>query len=138
MRRHRHPRKATLAIVFVAWGQGFSRYLLLAVLVLSVAAPASLQAQVVGGTLSGSVSDKSDAVVPQAQIVVTNTATGVAHNVTTNADGFYTAPDLLPGPYEVTISAPGFATLARSGITLTVGAKQVLNLTLEVGKTEQA
>jgi hypothetical protein len=102
-----------------------------------MAAPASLQAQVVGGTLSGSVSDKSGAVVPQAQIVITNTATGVAHNVTTNADGFYTAPDLLPGPYEVTISAPGFATLARSGITLTVGAKQVLNLTLEVGKTEQ-
>jgi hypothetical protein len=138
MRRHRHPaRKATLAIVFVAWGQGFFRYLLLAVLVLSMAAPASLQAQVVGGTLSGSVSDKSGAVIPQAQIVVTNTATGVAHNVTTNADGFYTAPDLLPGPYEVTISAPGFATLVRSGITLTVGAKQVLNLTLEVGKTEQ-
>jgi hypothetical protein len=123
--------------MFVACGKGPFRYLLLAVLVLSTAAPASLEAQVVGGTLSGAVSDKSGAVVPQAQIVITNTATGVAHNVTTNADGFYTAPDLLPGPYEVTISAPGFATLVRSGISLTVGAKQVLNLTLQVGNTEQ-
>jgi len=126
-----------LATLFVAYGQGLFLCLLLAVLAFTMAAPASLQAQVVGGTLSGTVSDKSGAVVPQAQIVITNTATGVAHNVTANADGFYTAPDLLPGPYEVTTSAPGFATLVRSGITLTVGAKQVLNLTLEIGKTEQ-
>ena len=110
---------------------------LLAFSVFSMTTPASLQAQVVGGTLSGTVSDKSGAVVPQAKIVITNTSTAAAHNVTTNADGFYSAPDLLPGPYEVTISAPGFATLAWTGITLTVGAKQVLNLTLQVGNTEQ-
>jgi hypothetical protein len=102
-----------------------------------MAAPASLQAQVAGGTLSGTVVDKSGAVVPKAQIVITNTATGVTHSVTTNADGFYTAPNLLPGSYEVTTSAPGFATLVRSGITLTVGAQQVLNLTLQIGNTQQ-
>lgn len=123
--------------VFLACAKGLFRYLLLAVLVLSLATPAWLEAQVVGGTLSGTVSDKSGAVVPQAQIVITNTATSVVRNVTANADGFYTAPDLLPGPYEVTTSAPGFATLVRTGITLTVGAKQVLNLTLQVGNTEQ-
>jgi hypothetical protein len=135
--RKHAARIARLRIVFVPWGQGFFRCLMLAVLVLSMATPASLQAQVVGGTLSGTVSDRSGAVVPQAQIIITNTATGVARNVAANADGFYTAPDLLPGPYEVTTSAPGFATLVRSGITLTVGAKQVLNLTLQVGNTEQ-
>jgi len=51
----------------------------------------------------------------------------------TNADGFFTAPNLLPGEYEITVSAKGFTTEARKGITLTVGAQQVFNLTLHVG-----
>jgi hypothetical protein len=119
------------------WGdKSFLRYFLLAACAF-MTIPASLQAQVAGGTLSGIVSDKSGAIVPKAQIVITNTATSVTHNVTTNADGFYTAPNLLPGAYEVTTSAPGFATTVRTGITLSVGAQQVLNLTLQVGKTEQ-
>src|SRR6202011_5846096 len=47
--------------------------------------------------------------------------------------GFYTAPNLLPGPYELKISAPGFSTEVFSGITLTVGAQETLKLTLKVG-----
>ena len=109
----------------------------LVVLVFSMATSASLQAQVAGGTLSGTVADPSGAVVPRARIVITNAATRVTRNITTDADGFYTAPNLLPGAYEVTTSAPGFASVVRTGITLTVGAQQVLNLTLQVGRMEQ-
>ena len=107
-------------------------------LVLSTIISIRLSAQVVGATLSGTVADNSGAVVPNAQIVIKNLATGVTRNLTTDAAGFYTAPNLLPGNYEVATSAPGFATVVRTGITLTIGAQQVLNLTLRVGTVEQS
>ena len=90
-------------------------------------------AQVAGGTLSGTITDPSDKFVPQAQISIKNVATGITTTVTTNSDGFYIAANLLPGEYEVTVSAKGFASEARKGISLTVGAQQVFNLSLHVG-----
>jgi hypothetical protein len=98
---------------------------------------ARLSAQVAGATLSGTVVDKSSAGVISAHIAIKNLATGVIRDVTTDSAGFYTAPNLLPGSYEVTTSAPGFATLVRAGITLTVGAQQVLNIALQVGAVSQ-
>jgi hypothetical protein len=53
--------------------------------------------------------------------------------VSTNSDGFYTAANLLPGGYEATVSARGFNTEKRTGISLTVGAQQVFDLALHVG-----
>jgi hypothetical protein len=93
--------------------------------------------QVTGATLSGTVTDVSGGVVPQTQMSVKNLATGVTRAVTTDAAGFYSVPNLLPGTYEVTASAAGFATKVQTGITLTVGAKQVLNVTMQVGETTQ-
>ena len=90
-------------------------------------------AQVAGGTLSGTITDPSDKLVPQAQVSITNVATGITTTVTTNSDGFYIAPNLLPGEYQVTVSAKGFSTETRTGVSLTVGAQQVFNLTLQVG-----
>ncbi len=90
-------------------------------------------AQVAGGTLSGTITDQSDKLVPQAQVSITNVATGITTTVTTNSDGFYIAPNLLPGEYQVTVSAKGFSTETRKGISLTVGARQVFDLTLQVG-----
>ncbi len=94
-------------------------------------------AQVSGATLTGTVSDASGAVIPNAQVSVKNVATGEVRAVTTDAAGFYTAPNLLPDKYEVTVTAPGFSTEVRSGITLTVGAQQVLNITMQVGQVSQ-
>ena len=90
-------------------------------------------AQVAGGTLSGTITDPSDRAVPQAQVAITNVATGVTTTVTTNTDGYFTAPNLRPGVYEVTVTAKGFNTESRTGISLTVGAQQVFNLALKVG-----
>jgi len=90
-------------------------------------------AQVAGGTLSGTITDPSDKFVPQAQISIRNVATGITTTVATNSDGFFIAANLLPGEYQVTVSASGFATESRKGISLTVGAQQVFNLTLQVG-----
>ena len=109
-------------------------FVALGALGLSLLIAANVWSQVSGGTLSGTVNDTSGATLPQAQISIRNTATGVSTSTTANSDGFYSAPNLLPGSYEVKASAPGFSTEVRSGITLTVGTQQVLNLTLSVGQ----
>jgi len=103
------------------------------VVILGVLLSAPASGQVAGATLSGTISDSSGAVVPQANVVIKNVATGVSTELATNTDGFYTAANLLPGDYEVTISAKGFNTEKRTGISLTVGSQQVFDLTLHVG-----
>ena len=104
---------------------------------LTLLVPAHLRAQVAGATLSGTVTDTSGAVIPAAQVTVKNVGTGISAEVPANADGFYSVPNLLPGSYEVTATASGFATEVQSGVTLTVGAQQVLNFTLKVGQTTE-
>src|SRR5437588_511149 len=100
---------------------------------LGIVFPAAAGAQVAGGTIYGTISDPSERLIPQAQVSIANVATGIITTVITNSDGFFTAPNLLPGEYEITVSAKGFNTEVRKGITLTVGAQQVFNLTLHVG-----
>ena len=103
----------------------------------SLAWQARAYAQVVGATLSGTVTDTSGATVPNAQVTIKNLATGVERVVTVDSAGFYTAPNLLPGNYEVRISAAGFKTAVNSNVTLTVGAQQALNVSLQVGQINQ-
>ena len=93
--------------------------------------------QVVGATLSGTVTDQSGAVIPGTQISIKNVATGLARTGTTDAAGFYTAPNLLPGTYEITATASGFSAEVRTGVTLSVGAQQLLNFALQVGQVTQ-
>jgi hypothetical protein len=99
--------------------------------------PSRIYPQVAGATLSGTVTDESSAVIPNAQISIKNAATGVTRAATTDPAGFYTAPNLLPGTYEITAIASGFATEVQTGVTLTVGAQQVLNFSLKVGKVTE-
>ncbi|HET8922287.1 MAG TPA: TonB-dependent receptor [Candidatus Acidoferrum sp.] len=112
---------SSIAAVFVIVGILFS-------------VPAS--AQVTGGTLSGTITDPSERAIPQAQVAITNVATGVTTTVTTNTEGYFTAPNLRPGDYDVTFSAKGFTTETRTGISLTVGMQQVFNLVLKVGSAK--
>src|SRR2546425_6001823 len=93
----------------------------------------SFNAQVSGGSLSGTVTDTSQAAIPNVQVTLINSATGVARTVATDATGLYTAPDLLPGSYELRAAAPGFTTQMRTGITVTVGASLVLNVVMQTG-----
>ncbi|HTG30948.1 MAG TPA: carboxypeptidase regulatory-like domain-containing protein [Methylomirabilota bacterium] len=98
---------------------------------------APAKAQVSGATLSGLVTDEQGGPVANATISIKNAGTGVAREVTSNTDGIYSAPNLLPGEYEVTVTATGFQTLTEKGITLTVGGQQSLNLVMKVGALSQ-
>jgi len=93
-------------------------------------------AQVAGGTISGTITDTGGRVVTNAHVSITNADTGVTREVTSNEEGFYSAPNLLPGTYEVTVSAQGFKTEKRA-ITLTVGASASLDQTLRVGSATE-
>lgn len=89
--------------------------------------------QVVGAIVSGTITDPSGAVIPRARITIRNLSTGVATQVSTNGTGLYNAVNLLPGEYQIGAMATGFAPQQRSGLSLTVGEKQVLNMQLRVG-----
>jgi hypothetical protein len=102
-------------------------------LLLSILCSHPVHGQVVGGTISGTISDKSGAVVANATVSLKNLATGVTTVVTTNAQGLYSLPNLLPGNYQQRVSAAGFETAIRNGIILTVGSQMASNVEMKVG-----
>jgi hypothetical protein len=104
-----------------------------AALLLSILCSYPVHGQVVGGTISGTISDKSGAVVVNATVSVKNLATGVSTAAKTNAQGLYSMPNLLPGDYQQSVAAAGFEISIRNGIILTVGAQLVSNIEMKVG-----
>ncbi len=106
-------------------------------LLLSILCSHPVHGQVVGGTISGTISDRSGAVVANATVSLQNLATGVTTAVTTNAQGLYSLPNLLPGNYQQKVSAAGFETAIRNGIVLTVGSQVVSNVEMRVGAVNE-
>lgn len=96
-----------------------------------------LQAQEARGTIVGQVLDTSGAAVPNAPVVVTNTAMGTKLPLVTNDTGFYQATYLIPGIYQIAVEAAGFKKFSRSGIEVRVNDRIEINVRLEVGTAEQ-
>src|SRR5207245_3518776 len=96
----------------------------------------SMCAQVSTGSVQGTVSDPSGAVVPGARLTATNTATGVSFATESNADGLYRFAVLLVGTYDLTVEKQGFTTQTRKAIDVTVGAKIALDWKLAVSGTQ--
>ena len=109
------------------------RFAAILALLLSFSLPARVSAQVVGATISGTVTDASGSKMPGVDISITNVGTGIVTTTATKGEGTFTVPNLQPGNYEISASAKGFSTLVRKGITLTVGQELILNLSLQVG-----
>jgi len=93
-------------------------------------------AQYDNGSLVGTIRDASGAAVPNVTVTVTNTATGVASVVKANSSGDYEVPSLRVGVYTVSASATGYATAEAKDITVSVGARERIDLTLNVGSTQ--
>ncbi|HEV2222818.1 MAG TPA: carboxypeptidase regulatory-like domain-containing protein, partial [Candidatus Acidoferrales bacterium] len=85
------------------------------------------------GGLSGVVTDATGAVIPNAQVQIMNTATGVANSTTTDNQGRYEFDDLAAGNYRLQIQANGFQTSVMRGVTLGGNGEQTQNATLQVG-----
>jgi hypothetical protein len=102
-----------------------------------LAVPFRAPAQVVGGSISGTVSDASGGAIAGAVVVVHNDETGTERTLTTDERGHYAAPSLTVGRYAVSASANGFSAQRRSGVGLTVGQSAAVDLTLNVGAVTQ-
>ncbi|MBI3670585.1 MAG: carboxypeptidase regulatory-like domain-containing protein [Acidobacteria bacterium] len=100
-------------------------------LVLSLATSASAQSAG-SGSIQGRVTDEKGGVVPSVKVTVRNVETNVSRELETDAQGDYRAVLLQPGLYEVTVSAPGFATLKRTGIRVEVGSTATANLEMRI------
>src|SRR5215471_18607653 len=93
----------------------------LLVLTLVSILPSNLRAQAYGTSLTGVVSDPSNAVIPSAQVVLSDEEKGFKYSTTTDAEGRYILRNLPPGRYTLVISISGMRSHQQSGIVLTVG-----------------
>src|SRR5919198_3439471 len=112
-----------------------SRFVLMCALALTFGAGAALaQADATSANLSAFVRDPAGAVVPGATVTARNPATNDAHTAVTNDEGFYQLPKVPPGTYEVSVEAKNFKRAVVPSVTVTVGQRADLDVTLEVGQ----
>jgi hypothetical protein len=116
--------------------RGARNSLLLAAFILSCLTN-KLNAQSGNANLSGRITDSSGAIIIGADVTVSNVATNVSVNTQTNSEGHFSLTGLIPGEYKVTVASPGFRTSDRDGITLRVGDRLALDVSLEVGSATE-
>src|SRR3977135_1689409 len=98
---------------------------------------AAVFAQSDRGTITGTVSDPANAMVPNAPIVAKNIESGGVYQTATTATCNFTLASLPAGAYEVSVEAPGFNKLVQQGITVQVALTVRLDLILKVGATTE-
>ena len=89
------------------------------------------------GAISGTVFDTTDAVVPNAAVLIHNEGTNAEIRLTTDAGGFYKAPQLTPGNYTVTVSASGFSGQRSSEVIVQVNTVTEVSPHLQLGGSSQ-
>ena len=107
-------------------------------LLLAVLLAAPLMAQQGKGSISGTVTDASGASVPLASVRIVNADTNATVQLTTNDEGYFTAPALPVGAYTVAVEKQGFKRVNRTGITLQVDQHVALPLQLDLGTTAES
>src|SRR5271156_2728970 len=109
------------------------RYCLLSALIVPAFYSPRVDAQMVGGTISGDVVDPAGGPVARGEILIRNQETGSERKFVTADSGTFSAPSVAVGVYTVSVSRDGFAPLNRTGIGLTVGQNVQLHLVLTIG-----
>jgi len=100
------------------------------------ARPAS--AQVLYGSIVGTLTDETGAVVPKAVVTVTNTSTGLSRQATTDGTGYYSIRNLLESTYDLSVSASGFRPYTQTGVNVPINVVTRVDITIHVGAiTEQ-
>jgi hypothetical protein len=110
-------------------------FLLILFIVFFLLAP--VYAQKITGTISGTVTDPSGAVVSDATVTITNSDTGLLRTTTSSSTGEYSAPDLPPGIYRVVVKAANFKEFAVSKVELHTSSDAVVNAQLQLGNTAE-
>src|SRR3989441_2424703 len=118
---------------------GSNRPAVVAVLALLFVLPAiSADAQTVGASLQGVVTDATGAALANAEVVVISASTGGVWELKTDSSGRYRVPVLQPGEYEVHVTQTGFQPVVRRGVQLAVGQNAVIDVKLELGAIAEA
>src|ERR1700689_911167 len=112
-------------------------HLTLTVLFLLLVQSQRVFGQVDEGAITGTVSDPSGAVIPNAQVTLTNTDQGLTLTTTTNGSGVYTFSPVRIGHYSVSAAAPGFTTTKQSNLQVAVGQQLQVNVQLKPGAESQ-
>ena len=120
----------TQRIRFISWN-------LATMLLLTMALAGVAVAQLTTATMIGTVTDNTGAVIPNAKVTVTQTDTNFTRTVSTKADGTFRDEFLPIGPYRISVSSPGFKTLARGGVVLAVMQQADLTLVLQNGEATE-
>jgi hypothetical protein len=89
------------------------------------------------GSISGTVIDPSGSVVPEASMILRNTATGIQQTTQSNPDGGYAFPSVAVGQYELDVTRTGFRPYRRTGITIDVNTKLQADVALELGSQSE-
>ena len=117
--------KLAPARVFLSW-------LALSLIVIGYTAR-TVSAQVLYGSIVGTLTDQTSAVVPKATVSVTNTSTGLSRQVTTNEAGYYSIPNLPEGNYDVAVNATGFKAYTQTGVSVRINSVTRTDIVIEIG-----
>jgi Carboxypeptidase regulatory-like domain/TonB dependent receptor/TonB-dependent Receptor Plug Domain len=109
----------------------FNRYF--SAVLLAATFVSTIGAQTTGGAITGTVTDQTGALLPNAKVTIENQATGEARQTVTSSTGLYNVPNLTPGMYSVTVTATGFQTLLRQELMVAVGSELLIDLQMKVG-----
>jgi hypothetical protein len=125
----RHGRSSKLNLIFRC---AISAYLITSLMTGKLAPPAS--AQVISGTISGTVQDSTGAIIPNASVVLTNQATRDHRTSTSNSSGLFSFTGLPSGDFSISVTAPGFQLFTEKGIHLDPGdSRDLRDLKLQIG-----
>ena len=106
-------------------------------LFLALALAATTFAQSERGLIAGTLTDQSGAAIPAAEVVIVNRDTNAAFKSTSSTTGEFTAPNLLPGVYRITVTAAGFKRYIQQNVVVAASSSVRLQLQLQLGQVSE-